>query len=70
MTDYPKVVRRKPMKESEAQKRARERVEAYYENHPENPFINIAAMMKQLVVERREREDGFVLDNSHRRREG
>ncbi|RLB69049.1 MAG: hypothetical protein DRH04_05860 [Deltaproteobacteria bacterium] len=64
MTDYLKVVRRKPLKESETQKRARERVEEFYKNHPDNPFINVAAIMKRMI---REREGGFVLDNSHRR---
>ena len=81
MTDYLKVVRRKPVKESEAQKRAseaqksvRERIDAYYANHPDNPFIPIADMLMAAYREnkrlKREREGGFVLDNNHRHREG
>ena len=67
MSDYPKVVRLRAV-ESEGQKRARETVEAYYKENPDSPFIDIAAMMKQMVVKENERDRGFVLDNSHRRR--
>lgn len=70
MTDYPKVVQLKPLGKSEMQKKAKALVEEHYRNYPENPFINIAAMMEQLVIKRKERERGFVLDNSHRRSGG
>jgi len=46
-------------------------VEKFYLEHPDNPFIDIGAMMEKIcqqkMRERRERESGFVLDNSHRR---
>lgn len=76
MSEYLKVVRlcRKPEEKSEAQKKAERTVEKFYLEHPDNPFINIGAMMEkicqQMMREGRERERGFVLDNSHRRHMG
>ena len=59
--------------ESEIAKWARKTVDKYYCECEEKgtPFINVAAMMREMVREmkrvQRERESGFVLDNSHRR---
>jgi hypothetical protein len=74
MCEYPKVVRlhRKPEEESEILKEARRSVEKVYLEHPGNPFIKVGVMMEgmfqQRMREKRERQGGFVLDNSHRRR--
>jgi len=76
MSEYPQVVRlrRKPEEKSEAQKKAERIVEKFYLEHPDNPFIGIGTMMEKIcqqkMRERRERESGFVLDNSHRRSGG
>jgi len=78
MSEYPKVVRLpvKPREMSGVEKMSRKIVDDDYRRceEDENPFVNVAAVMEgmcqQIMRERRERERGFVLDNSHRRHMG
>ena len=51
----PKVVVRLKRKrpKSDIQIIARREVEEYYREHPENPFINIAKIMKEKYEERK-----------------
>ena len=73
MCDYSKVVRLpiKPREKSEALKKEERMLEEFQREPPDNPFIKVGNMMEemyqQMKRDKREREDGFVLDNSHRR---